>query len=198
MLRSATTSLHLLRKSPCPVWVDDPQAWQRPDVLVAIGPLPEDGEVDPLNRTLLELGTSLARIQGGAVHLVHAWQLLGEHLMRNSRVRLPAAEVDELVEQERQLAESTFARIGAGIDLSGLEVHRHLRRGDASEVVTGLVEEVQPGVVVMGTLARAGLRGLIIGNTAERLLGQIEASVMAVKPPGFESPVGRALAAARA
>jgi nucleotide-binding universal stress UspA family protein len=41
----------------------------------------------------------------------------------------------------------------------------------------------------MGTLARAGLRGLLIGNTAERVLDDLDASVIAVKPPGFVSPL---------
>lgn len=197
-LRSATTTLHLLRKSPCPVWVDDPKSWGLRDVLVAVGRLPDDGSIDPLNQTLLELGTSLARIQGGAVHLVHAWQLLGENLMRSGRVRLAADEVDRLVATERMRAEAAFDRIGGSVDLEGVEVHRHLRRGDASSVVSELSAEVQPGVVVMGTLARTGLGGLIIGNTAERILGQVESSVMAVKPPGFESPVRRALVGAEA
>lgn len=197
-LRSATTTLHLLRKSPCPVWVDDPKSWGLTDALVAIGPLPEDGTVDPLNQTLMELGTSLARMQGGSVHLVHAWQLLGENIMRTGRVRLPEAEVDQLVEEERLRAEEAFARIGETVDVDGIQVHRHLRHGDAGDVIAEISAEVEPGVVVMGTLARTGLSGLIIGNTAERLLGEVDSSVMAVKPPGFESPVGRALAAAPA
>ena len=49
--------------------------------------------------------------------------------------------------------------------------------------------DVEPGVVVMGTLARSGIRGLLIGNTAERILDDLDASVIAVKPPGFVSPV---------
>jgi len=44
-------------------------------------------------------------------------------------------------------------------------------------------------LLVMGTVARAGITGLITGNTAERLLPQIPCSVLAVKPKGFKSPV---------
>jgi nucleotide-binding universal stress UspA family protein len=187
-LRGATTTLHLLRKCPVPVWVDDPRTWGRPDVVVAVGPFPDDGEIGLLNQTLVELGTSLADIQGGDVHIVHAWRLEGENLLRKGRVRLPAEEVDALVEEERIAAEKTFERILANVDRPGLEVHRHLRAGRPSEVIADVVTAVQPGVLVMGTLARAGLRGLLIGNTAERLLGDIEASVIAVKPPGFVSP----------
>jgi nucleotide-binding universal stress UspA family protein len=41
----------------------------------------------------------------------------------------------------------------------------------------------------MGTVARTGVAGLFIGNTAEAILEQIECSVLAVKPEGFETPV---------
>jgi hypothetical protein len=42
----------------------------------------------------------------------------------------------------------------------------------------------------MGTLARSGIPGYIIGNTAERVLVGVDRSVLAVKPEGFVSPVG--------
>jgi nucleotide-binding universal stress UspA family protein len=41
----------------------------------------------------------------------------------------------------------------------------------------------------MGTVARIGVAGLFIANTAEAILEQIECSVLAVKPEGFETPV---------
>jgi len=43
--------------------------------------------------------------------------------------------------------------------------------------------------VVMGTVARTGLPGLFVGNTAERILTQLDCSVLAVKPEGFVTPV---------
>ena len=41
----------------------------------------------------------------------------------------------------------------------------------------------------MGTVARTGIAGLIMGNTAESILDQLEQSVIAIKPQGFVSPV---------
>jgi len=41
----------------------------------------------------------------------------------------------------------------------------------------------------MGTVARTGIKGLIIGNTAEVILNGIQCSVLAVKPDGFVSPL---------
>jgi len=44
----------------------------------------------------------------------------------------------------------------------------------------------------MGTVVRTGIEGFFIGNTAERILGQLRCSVLAVKPDGFVSPVTHA------
>ena len=66
-----------------------------------------------------------------------------------------------------------------------------------SHVVVGkswleLIRQVlrkQHDLVVMGTVGRAGISGFITGNTAKRLLPRIPCSLLAVKPPGFQSPV---------
>jgi len=44
-------------------------------------------------------------------------------------------------------------------------------------------------LIVMGTVCRTGVAGLIIGNTAENVLRQVDCSVLTVKPEGFVSPV---------
>lgn len=44
-------------------------------------------------------------------------------------------------------------------------------------------------LIVMGTVCRTGVAGLIIGNTAENILRQVDCSVLTVKPEGFVSPV---------
>jgi nucleotide-binding universal stress UspA family protein len=41
----------------------------------------------------------------------------------------------------------------------------------------------------MGTVGRSGIPGLFIGNTAEEVLQNARASILAVKPPSFVSPV---------
>ena len=45
------------------------------------------------------------------------------------------------------------------------------------------------GLIVMGTVARTGLSGLFMGNTAEEILRSVDCSVLAVKPEGFVTPV---------
>ncbi len=184
----ASTTMHLLRKCPVPVWVHRPDATGRGDVLSAVGPF-DEGVPSLLDRKLVELGSSLATRQGGRFHLVHVWNLRGESLLRNGRVRIPAADVDRFVVEAELAARSGVDKLLADSGLAAGDVTVHLLKGDPAPTVAGLTSEISPEVVVMGTLARSGIAGLLIGNTAESVLGSLDGSVLAVKPDGFVSPV---------
>jgi nucleotide-binding universal stress UspA family protein len=68
-------------------------------------------------------------------------------------------------------------------------VQIHSLKGDPGTVIPSFVKNHQVDVIVMGTLCRTGLSGLYIGNTAEKVLGNVRCSVLTVKPEGFVSPV---------
>jgi nucleotide-binding universal stress UspA family protein len=64
-----------------------------------------------------------------------------------------------------------------------------LIKGSARKEVPVLSRQLEADLIVMGTVARTGIPGFIMGNTAEAILNQIDCSVLAVKPPGFVTPV---------
>ena len=43
---------------------------------------PGDGSKDALNHTIMELATSLAQLEQSELHVVHAWTMYGEQLLR--------------------------------------------------------------------------------------------------------------------
>jgi nucleotide-binding universal stress UspA family protein len=65
----------------------------------------------------------------------------------------------------------------------------HLLKGDPRDVLPQFVEQREFDLVVMGSIGRVGVAGLLIGETAETLIRSVRASVFVVKPPGFVSPV---------
>jgi nucleotide-binding universal stress UspA family protein len=74
-------------------------------------------------------------------------------------------------------------------DLNKLKYQVHLLKGVAGKVIPKLAQTKGIELIVMGTVSRAGVAGLIIGNTAENVLDQVDCSVLTVKPEGFVSPV---------
>ncbi len=65
----------------------------------------------------------------------------------------------------------------------------HLIKGEAKEVIPDLAERLEVDRVVIGTVGRAGVPGLLIGNTAEAILNSVDCSVLTLKPEGFETPI---------
>lgn len=187
-LSRASTTMHLLRKCPVPVWVHRSDIEAGPDVLAAVGPFP-GGSASELDHLILALGSSLAAQMQGDLHVVHAWDLAGEAFLRGGRVEIPSEAIDELIHEERMLAQLEVEKLLVDTGLYDAGVSVHLLPGAPPDVITTAAATVQPGVVVMGTLARSGIAGLLIGNTAEAALSTVTTSVLAVKPDDFESPV---------
>jgi nucleotide-binding universal stress UspA family protein len=66
-------------------------------------------------------------------------------------------------------------RIGMDI-YDRLAVCVHLLKGPAKTMISTLATRLSANLVVMGTVARTGIPGLIIGNTAEAILNQLACS----------------------
>jgi nucleotide-binding universal stress UspA family protein len=179
-----STDMHLLRKCPCPVWIDRPgKPIPYENVLAAIDPV-----CDPVtSRLVIDLASSLAQRNTASLSVLHSWRLPGETMLRGGRSHLPTTEVDHIVETEKTRHESAFNALLLDYDLSTEHPDVHLVKGRATESIIDYGEKSD--VIVMGTVGRAGIPGLIIGNTAEEVMQNTHASILAVKPDSFRSPV---------
>jgi len=190
--------MHLLRKCPCPVWLTRPEEKaQYACILAAV-----DFDLDltdtverNLEQLILELSSSLALSDFAALHFVHVWDAPAEIILR-SWADNPVEAGMSYVEGERSRHEGALNHLRDQLrDQIGKEAYDylspqyHLRRGAASTVIPETAKQLQADLVVMGTVARTGITGLLIGNTAEAILEQLQCSLLAVKPPGFVSPV---------
>lgn len=192
--------MHLLRKCPCPVWLmRSLEKDTYTTVLAALdfNPLiPEDmGFAQALNREILELAGLLALSDKASLHLVHAWEAYAETLMRFTGDISHDRIADHVRNQHlfhqkgfHQMADLLRERIGADA-YNSLSPSFHMPKGPAKRMIPELAATLQADLVVMGTISRTGIAGLIIGNTAETILDQLRCAVLAVKPPGFVTPV---------
>lgn len=192
-----STDMHLMRKCPCPVWIIKPmEHHEYRRILAAVDQDSEEPVTDVLNRQILEMSTSLALAEFSEAHIVHAWDIVGEDIFRSLRSGLSDAEVDAMVEEEasvrRRWLEVLVKAYGSQADTNAidiLETQLHVIKGHAKYVVPAIAHELAVDLVVMGTVARTGIAGFFMGNTAESILAQLDCSVLTIKPPGFISPI---------
>ena len=194
--------MHLLRKCPCPVWLvkpDSPKTYQ--NILAAVDvdddhPSEELHTRHLLNQQILQLASSLALSEGADLHIVHAWQAMLEGALRGAFIARPEEEVASYVEEVKQqhiqnmdaLMSETIETLGQDT-LEYIKPKNHLLKGDPRKTIPAFTKEIKADLVVMGTVARTGLSGFFMGNTAETILNQLNCSVLAIKPPGFVTPV---------
>lgn len=124
-------------------------------------------------------------MENSELDVIHAWQVHAEVTLR--RGHLPAGTVDRVLDEMREAHQKEMDELLAPYNSTRKNVH--LVKGDAGNAITELAMKNNVDLIVMGTVGRSGIPGLIIGNTAERVINGIDCSVLAVKPGGFVSPV---------
>ena len=131
-----STSMHLIRKCPCPVWVTDPdqQSDSYSRILAAVDTSTPGEASRALDTLIMDLSTSLARMEQSELHVVHASEA--------NREEAPRGRVDALLD---------------GYDLTDLSYQVHVipvrltvpmtRRSVWSSAATrGITDRARPGM----------------------------------------------------
>ena len=184
-----SAALHLMRQCPCPVWAiqsSQPEWCSR--ILAAVDPAPVDEEQYAINIKIMDLATALARRQHSELVVVHTWTFPVEHSLRSGHFGR-SGEVDRWVREARDLHRLRLAELLQPYALQDLKHQVYLLKGEAGHLIPELAAEKEVELIVMGTLSRSGVEGLLIGNTAEKILRRVDCSVLTVKPDGFVTPV---------
>ena len=194
--------MHLLRKCPCPVWLFKPQSPKTYRCIMSAVDIDDSYQPEALNTRhllnlqVLEMASSLAVSELAELHIVHVWHAILESTMRGAFINRPEEEVVAYVEDERKrhqqnlniLVDEAIGNLEQNT-LKHIRPQIHLLKGSPRSEIPVLAEEIKADLVVMGTVARTGIPGLFMGNTAETILNQLSCSVLAIKPPGFITPV---------
>lgn len=193
--------MHLLQKCPCPVWLMKKN--EKPEYKHIMAAVDFDDELeiseysynDELNQKILEQSVSLSFSDFTTLHVVNAYDVPLAGFIKLS-VDQPEKVERELFKAEYQkrrhkmnaLMENLKNKIGAE-SFDFLSPRTYIVKGPPGRELPKMVESLNADLVVMGTVARTGIAGVVIGNTAETVLSELKCSVLAIKPKDFVSPV---------
>jgi nucleotide-binding universal stress UspA family protein len=180
--------MELLRKCPCPVLlVRHGSPAPHPRLAAAVNGSTVEIEEQALNAKIVELSLLIAAyLDASSPILLQAWVPFGERTIRSHAA---ADQFAAFVEGARQRATADLGRLVRSFEGRSVGLQPALLRGEPADVIPEFVVAEGIDLVVMGTVARTGIAGLLIGNTAERVLRKLPCSVLTVKPDGFVSPV---------
>lgn len=180
-----TTATRLLRKCPCPVLILKPNHPCRCERVVAAVSATSDDELHAkLNKQIIQLAREVAST--GSPEIVTAWSIYGESILKS---HMEQGEFDEVRERTRSHTEHKLDDLLTEFDLGVGHDSVQLMEGEPGHVISQFIHEHDADLLVMGTIARSGIAGLLTGNTAEQILDRVECSVLAIKPEGFVSPI---------
>ena len=173
-----SAAMKLIRRCPCPVWVTKPELYKDEyRIMVA-------SDFSDVSQYALELAVNGGQLVDSRLYLYHVIEMKGRWLWNKKLSEQERDEAKAKAEQKlrEQLSNTDYRTLTYGVQIEILV-------GKPEELIPQAIQENQIDLMVMGTLGRFGIPGVLIGNTAERLLPEITCSLLAIKPEGFESPI---------
>jgi universal stress protein E len=183
------TDWELLRNSPIPVLlVKSPKPYRRPRILAAVDPGHAFDKPADLDGEILRYGATVAGALHGALHTVHAYNPMLIGMSATELIRPEAMAAAQAATAEK--ARAAVARVAKPIGVPAKR--QHIEGGFAVDVIQHVASDVHAGILVMGAVSRSGLKRLLIGNMAERMLDRASCDVLIVKPRSFRNHIQRA------
>ncbi len=133
----------------------------------------------------LHAAVDLSTRTGSELHIVHAWQAFPEY----SHPTIAMASDSALYDQEAQ--KILFEQLDAVEVAGGTASGAHLRRGRAVEVITDLSEELEVGLVVVGSRGLGPVKRLVMGSVSEGVVDLVSRPVLVVRGGGEAWPPAR-------
>jgi universal stress protein E len=187
------TDWELVRLSPVPVLlVKSSRPYRRPQIMAAVDPTHAFAKPLRLDRLILDTAAGVGTALHGTLHAVHAYPRIPVEILAPGAHAARAVTPERLREAQRRSELSARAALDRLLrGTSTARTRRHALAGHPLDVIAAAARSSRCAMVVMGAVSRSGIRRILIGNTAERILDALGCDVLVVKPRGFRSPVPR-------
>ena len=177
------TDWHLIRTCPFPLWLVKPREMrEHPVVVAAVDPVHSHDKPAHLDQLTVESAKAITGPTDGEVHLLHTYQRMagiGREATKTFKpITLPIDELSKKIKAEHREALDALAAANS-IDAD----HTHQLPGSTRDLLPTFARTHGADVVVMGALARWGLRRMIIGSTAEKVLDHLPCDILIVRLP---------------
>ncbi|MCF6765653.1 universal stress protein [Thiotrichales bacterium 19S3-7] len=183
--------IELLRKCPTTIWLSKAirHSHNQMKIAVAIDPDDQQPQTIALSKKLLQLSNFLAGNCNGHLHIISCWSDLSEIYLRDHvRFNIPHKEIDTMI-LKKQNAHLTALKLLINESNMTESYHIYHLKGEAKELIPIFTKDHKIDILVMGTIARGGIPGFIIGNTAEKIMLNLPCSLIALKPEDYISPI---------
>jgi universal stress protein E len=170
----------LLRSSPLPVWLTGPRATGLPRRLaVGVDPVHPEHGAGKLNDRLIETAQLIAAPGKARLRVFSAFA--GLPIALNALDPQAVYMTVPYEELYQRLRSDHLEALKALLATHQLPADAgEVLMGPADECLRGMLDSYQPDVLLLGSLQRHGLDRLLLGSTAERIIGKATCDVLTV------------------
>ena len=123
--------------------------------------------------------TELARALDASVHLVSAYEPIGEGRLREERQQVP----DDMqwMVNPREDVNATLRQAGERIAEAGVNVETYAREGDPADAILDVAEEQKADLIVVGNKGMTGAKRFLLGSVPNKVSHHAPCSVMIIR-----------------
>lgn len=170
-----STDWQLIRECPAPVFITASKSWKKkPNIIASIDLDTKTSSKKQLNDGIIQQAKQLAEIIGAEVYASFV-------------ITVPQALVDMDIIDSKVYARNKKAKLQKTIDEFCLKhaidkQHLLIKQGRPEKIIPNLAGKLKAETVVTGTVGRKGLRGKLLGNTAEAILQNLHTDIITIRP----------------
>ena len=182
------TDRELLRTSPLPVLLmRSARPWRRPLLLAAVDPSHSPPKPSGLDAQVMTMARSLTTGLQARLHVLHSIHPTLAAIRGIRIARVPSAWSTVTYARFRGEARSAFETLLANEEIPASNAH--LVSGDPARAIRREAARLKADIVLAGSVSHSGLKRVLLGSTAERLLDSLACDVLVVKPPRYVTRV---------
>ncbi len=123
--------------------------------------------------------TELAKALGSSVHLVSAYEPIGEGRLREERQQVP----DDMqwMVNPREDVDATLRAAAGDLQEAGVEVEIYAREGDPADAILDVAEEQKADLIVVGNKGMTGAKRFLLGSVPNKVSHHAPCSVMIIR-----------------
>jgi len=174
-----STAKRLIRKCPASVWIVKAEHLVPPKVVLAAT------DFSDVSLKAVREGLNIAQKAEAEFHLLHI--IDSKDVPEDLISRVP--EGSTLRQEINDEATKRLDAFVASLDADRTQIQSHLSWGTPWQEIRRISKHQAADLIVIGTVGRSGIKGLLLGNTADRVLDTCDCSILTIKPDDFVSPI---------
>jgi nucleotide-binding universal stress UspA family protein len=123
--------------------------------------------------------TDLAKAVGAKIHVVSAFEPVGNQRLREERTQVP----DDMqwMVNIREDVDATLRKAAEQLEEAGVQVETFARQGDPADAILDVAEEEDADLIIVGNKGMTGAKRFLLGSVPNKVSHHAPCSVLIIR-----------------